>query len=56
MVGAELLAESEYHARLVKDSENMPWGGLSVVVSGDFAQLPPVKRTSLASSLKPLPD
>lgn len=43
MVSAPLLDTAEEVARRVRDSDE-PWGGLKVIVIGDFRQLPPVKK------------
>lgn len=43
MISGEVLAVAEQIARSVRDS-SAPWGGLKVVVVGDFAQLPPVSK------------
>ena len=48
MVSAELLGRSELRARQVKKCDTQPWGGLSLIATGDFAQKTPVKETSLA--------
>lgn len=42
MVDADFFENLEYIARKVRDSDEI-WGGLKLVVSGDFFQLPPVK-------------
>lgn len=41
MLGADLLAVAEQIAKIVRNS-GKPWGGLRVLVSGDFLQLPPI--------------
>lgn len=45
MISGETLSVAETIARMSRD-ESLPWGGLKVVVVGDFAQLPPVSRQS----------
>lgn len=45
MLSWEVLDCAETIARTLRASDE-PWGGLKVVCVGDFAQLPPVKRTS----------
>lgn len=44
MVDAPLFAAAEYIARKVR-SDPRPFGGIQLVLSGDFLQLPPVKAT-----------
>lgn len=48
MLSGPTLRAAEIIARRVRDSE-LPWGGLRVVMVGDFAQLPPVERTRSAT-------
>lgn len=43
MIPGSALDVAESLARAARDS-SMPWGGLRVIVVGDFAQLPPVQR------------
>lgn len=43
MISGETLKAAEMVCRLARE-EQIPWGGLKVVVVGDFAQLPPVER------------
>ncbi|MCC7403184.1 MAG: AAA family ATPase [Bdellovibrionales bacterium] len=43
MISGQTLAAAERVCRLAKEEE-IPWGGLKIVVVGDFAQLPPVER------------
>ena len=45
MISGEVLNVAEQIARLARDCDE-PWGGLKVVVVGDFAQLPPISRNS----------
>jgi len=44
MIPASAFETAEELARLARDS-SLPWGGLRVIVVGDFAQLPPVTRS-----------
>ena len=48
MISGETLAAAEAVCRLAREEE-VPWGGLKVVVVGDFAQLPPVERRRVGS-------
>jgi ATP-dependent exoDNAse (exonuclease V) alpha subunit len=48
MIGASELACAEKIARKAR-ANSAPWGGLRVVVIGDFAQLPPVVRAAPGS-------
>jgi ATP-dependent DNA helicase PIF1 len=48
MLSGPTLRAAELIARRVRDSE-LPWGGLRVVAVGDFAQLPPVERSTSAT-------
>lgn len=41
MVEGELFDKLEYIARMIREKDE-PWGGIQLVVSGDFLQLPPV--------------
>ncbi len=43
MLSSEVLQAAEEISRLAR-SKDSPWGGLQVIVVGDFAQLPPVTR------------
>ena len=43
MISAEFFSSVERGARLVRGNGE-PWGGVQVVVCGDFAQLPPIER------------
>ncbi|GLJ34333.1 hypothetical protein SUGI_0690370 [Cryptomeria japonica] len=47
MIDGELLDKIEYVARQIRRT-NQVFGGLQLVVSGDFFQLPPVKPTDLS--------
>jgi ATP-dependent DNA helicase PIF1 len=42
MMGRQLFEKFDAIARIVRDNE-LPWGGIQLVFSGDFLQLPPVK-------------
>lgn len=44
MIPSAALEVAEQFARAARESE-LPWGGMRVIVVGDFAQLPPVTRT-----------
>jgi hypothetical protein len=48
MLSGPTLRAAEIIARRVRDSE-LPWGGLRVIAVGDFAQLPPVERTTTST-------
>ena len=48
MLSGPTLKAAELIARRVRESD-LPWGGLRVVAVGDFAQLPPVERTTSAT-------
>ena len=43
MFGAELFEKIDYIGRRIRRRPNAPLGGLRVIISGDFLQLPPVK-------------
>jgi ATP-dependent DNA helicase PIF1 len=45
MISGPTFDVAEALARKARDSQ-LPWGGMRVIVVGDFAQLPPVTRTS----------
>lgn len=45
MIPGQALSAAETLAREFRES-SLPWGGLRVIVVGDFAQLPPVSRNS----------
>ncbi len=51
MIGGQLFDLSEEIARIVRDSD-LPFGGLQLVISGDFLQLPPVKQDTFAFEAK----
>lgn len=44
MIPSAALEVAEQFSRVARESE-LPWGGMRVIVVGDFAQLPPVTRT-----------
>lgn len=45
MISAELFEKLDFIARnLRKDSKSVPFGGIQVILCGDFFQLPPVKK------------
>ncbi len=43
MLSGEVLRAAEAIARYAKDN-NKPWGGLRIIIVGDFAQLPPISE------------
>ena len=43
MFGGELFQKIDYIARNIRNTYDIPFGGLQLVISGDFLQLPPVK-------------
>lgn len=42
MAGAELLDKLDFVGRDIRRERSLPFGGLQIIVSGDFLQLPPV--------------
>ena len=50
MVPSDTLAQTEFRAQQVKNAPGHVWGGLSIILSGDFMQLPPVAAPSLATT------
>ncbi|PIA52727.1 hypothetical protein AQUCO_01000533v1 [Aquilegia coerulea] len=46
MIGCELFEKLEYIARNIRGVAymNKPWGGIQLIVSGDFFQLPPIVK------------
>ena len=51
MMDGEKLAQSDVRVRQAKSCTELRFGGTGVVFSGDFLQLPPVQRRSLAHRL-----
>ncbi|KAK9153661.1 hypothetical protein Sjap_001141 [Stephania japonica] len=49
MISGELFDKLDYIARNIRRSSK-PWGGLQLVVTGDFFQLPPIIKPSFFSS------
>ena len=45
-----LLAATDRRMRQIRDNDQ-PFGGIAVIITGDFHQLPPVRATSFFSSL-----
>ena len=48
MIGQEQLLEAEVRMRQGKQQLYLAFGGLGMILSGDFLQLPPVERVGLA--------
>ena len=48
MIGQEQLLEAEVRMRQAKERLDLAFGGLGIILSGDFLQLPPVERVGLA--------
>ena len=46
------LHQADVHVRSAKQVPNILMGGLATVLSGDFLQLPPVDRPSLAAPVE----
>ncbi|KAK2984038.1 hypothetical protein RJ640_001199 [Escallonia rubra] len=44
MISPDHFDSLEYIARNVRDNKGAKWGGLQLIVSGDFFQLPPIKK------------
>jgi len=42
MVDGDLFDKLEYIARVIRGRRDVPFGGIQVVITGDFFQLPPV--------------
>ncbi|KAI1782874.1 hypothetical protein LXA43DRAFT_850410, partial [Ganoderma leucocontextum] len=53
MVGCRFLAQISDALNEAKGSTDKPFGGISIIVAGDFAQLPPVGETRLYSWVNP---
>ena len=51
MVAPEQLHQADIRLRQAKSTTNRKLGGLAGVLSGDFLQLPPVERGSLARQI-----
>ncbi len=47
----ELLAQIDIRLRQIMSTPEIPFGGISIAVMGDFFQLPPVKAKSLFSAV-----
>ena len=47
MVGHRLFSWMELHLRIGTGKEDIPFGGMNVIIVGDFAQLPPIGDASL---------
>jgi hypothetical protein len=52
MLGQKLCGAADAVTRMLRDCE-LPWGGIHILLAGDFLQLPPVKGVSIT---KPLND
>ncbi len=52
MLGCKLLAYFEYRCREAK-ANNLPFGGLSIILTGDYYQIPPIGDRVLWNSKKP---
>ena len=48
MIGQEQFLEAEVRMRQAKERLDLAFGGLGMILSGDFLQLPPVERVGLA--------
>jgi ATP-dependent DNA helicase PIF1 len=48
MLDSELLEKLNYLAKKIKRSES-PFGGIQVIISGDFLQLPPITKANLST-------
>ena len=46
MLSADIFDKLEYIARKLRKSKN-PFGGLQVILTGDFFQLPPVSKVKI---------
>ena len=42
MLSAAFIEKLEYVARHVRNQPHLPWGGLQLILVGDFFQLPPI--------------
>ncbi|KAJ7366418.1 hypothetical protein DFH08DRAFT_679848, partial [Mycena albidolilacea] len=52
LLGAELIAEINQLLRFIKE-DSCPFGGVILILSGDFYQLPPVQQTPLYMPVMP---
>jgi ATP-dependent DNA helicase PIF1 len=52
LLGAELIAEIDQLLRFIK-GDPCPFGGVILILSGDFYQLPPVQQTPLYMPVMP---
>lgn len=43
MLGYELIEKIDWVFKIIRNNEEVPFGGIQVIFSGDFLQLPPVK-------------
>ena len=55
MLSAEFYSQAENQIQILKGVSTVPWAGLTLLLSGDFCQLPPVAATSLVSPAPPAP-
>ena len=55
MVSAEMFSKVEFRVRQLLQQPHKTWGGLTLLLSGDPDQLPPVQATSLFAPAKPPP-
>eukprot|EP00973_Karenia_brevis_P078387 10882113-Karenia_brevis.AAC.1 len=51
MVAPDQLLQADIRTRQAKQSPDQRFGGLLCVLSGDFLQLPPVRKLTLATKL-----
>ena len=54
MLSPNLFIKLDAVGRLLRDEPFRPWGGIQLVFSGDFAQLPPVPNKDIPGSGRPL--
>jgi hypothetical protein len=52
MVGAQLFAQLSKHLGAIFSKPHVPFGGIHIIVAGDFLQLPPVIARGLCRELK----
>jgi len=55
-VPVPILAEVDHRLRMARGEAHVPFGGLCVILCGDFAQLPPVGARSLMTAVVTQPD